>query len=258
MASIWGKIIGGVGGFFVGGPLGALLGAAAGHAYDSMRAEGQRMFGPSEGVKTGSAFDKATDAARQMAFTVAVVALGAKMAKADGAVSREEVNAFKRAFKIPNDDMAAVGRIFDQAKKSPDGYEAYAKQIAHMFADSPQVLEELLGALFVIAQADGRLHPAEIAFLHRVSDIFGLPPRDFDRVRASHTSGQPDPYEVLGVSPETDPAEIKAAYRRLSRENHPDTLIAQGMPPEFVELANQKMAVINGAYDTISRERGLK
>ncbi|MBK1663964.1 molecular chaperone DjlA [Rhodospirillum rubrum] len=253
--SIFGKIVGGVGGFIIGGPLGAVLGAAAGHAYDKMREEGQEVYGPSEGVKVGSAFERANDAARQMAFTVAVVALSAKMAKADGVVTREEISAFKRAFRIPPQDMAAVGRIFDEAKKSPDGYEAYARQIARMFADSPQILEELLGALFVIAQADGRLHPSEIAFLHKVADLFGLPPRDFDRVRATHSSSEPDPYEVLGVTREMDDGAIRSAYLKLVRENHPDTLVAQGMPPDFVDLANKKMATINAAYETLTKAR---
>lgn len=253
--SIFGKIVGGVGGFIVGGPLGAVLGAAAGHAYDRMREEGVETYGPEEGVKSGSAFERANDAARQMAFTVAVVALSAKMAKADGVVNREEIDAFKRAFRIPPGDMAAVGRLFDQARHSPDGYEAYARQIARMFADTPQVLEELLGALFVIAQADGRLHPNEVAFLHRVADIFGLPPRDFERIRATHAVGDADPYHILGVSPDADEATLQSAYRQLVRENHPDRLIAQGMPPDFIDLATQKMATINAAYDAVSRRR---
>ncbi|WP_413206166.1 TerB family tellurite resistance protein [Rhodospirillum sp. A1_3_36] len=253
--SIFGKIIGGVGGFIIGGPLGAVLGAAAGHAYDRMREEGLEAYGPEEGVRSGSTFDRSNDAARQMAFTVAVIALGAKMAKADGTVSREEVTAFKRAFRIPPGDMEAVGRMFDEAKSSPDGYEAYARQIAQMFADTPQVLEELLGALFVIAQADGRIHPNEVAFLHRVADIFGLPPRDFDRIKATHAPGEPDPYEILGVTRDMDDTAIRAAYLKLVRENHPDTLVAQGMPPDFVELATQKMASINTAYESVTEAR---
>ncbi|GEO82340.1 TerB family tellurite resistance protein [Pararhodospirillum oryzae] len=251
--SIFGKIVGGVGGFFVGGPLGAVLGAAAGHAYDRMRAEGQETYGPDEGVKSGSAFERANDAARQMAFSVAVIALSAKMAKADGVVNQEEIDAFKRVFRIPSQEMGAVGLLFDHARRSPDGYEVYARQIARMFADSPQVLEELLGALFVIAQADGRLHPSELAFLRRVADLFGLPARDFERIRATHGTGQSNPYEVLGVTPDMDAAAIQAAYRTLARENHPDRLIAQGMPPDFIDLATRKMATINAAYETLSR-----
>jgi DnaJ like chaperone protein len=253
--SIFGKIIGGVGGFVIGGPLGAVLGAAAGHAYDRMREEGQAVYGPEEGVKNGLSFDQANDPARQMAFTVAVIALGAKMAKSDGVVSREEVSAFKRAFNIPPEDMDSVGRMFDEAKRSPDGYDAYARQIAQMFADTPQVLEELLGALFVIAQADGRIHPNEVAFLHRVADIFGLPHTDFDRIKATYASGEADPYQVLGVTPDTNDAAIRSAYLKLVRENHPDTLVAQGMPPDFVELATKKMTTINNAYEAITKAR---
>ncbi|MGB0694543.1 MAG: TerB family tellurite resistance protein [Rhodospirillaceae bacterium] len=256
--SIWGKIVGGVGGFMIGGPLGAVLGASVGHGYDRMRSEGKSVYGPDEGVRWGSTFRKANDAARQLAFTVAIVTLSAKMAKADGEVSAIEVETFKRCFAIPPDAMPTVERLFAAAAQSPDGFEIYARQVARMFADSPQVLEELLGALVTIAHADGRLHPAEITYLRRVADIFGLPPRDFDRVRATHSSGDMDPYEVLGVTPDMDDTAIKAAYRKLVRENHPDLLVAQGMPKDFIEHANRKLATINAAWESLSRARGIK
>ena len=239
--SIWGKVIGGVAGFALGGPLGALLGAAAGHAMDRMRAGG-----------VASAED------RQLAFTIAVIVLSAKMAKADGHVTRDEIAAFKRVFHIPADEMKDVGRLFDEARQDARGFESYAEQIARLFAGEPALLEELLGSLFHIAMADGHLHPAELNYLRQVAAIFGFDARVFDRVRASlDESEDEDAYTVLGLDRGASDAELKRTYRKLSRENHPDTLIAQGMPQEFVDQANGKMAAINAAHDRICKERGL-
>ncbi len=239
--SIWGKVIGGMAGFALGGPLGALLGVGAGHAVDRMRAGGA-----------------ATADDRRLAFTIAVIVLSAKMAKADGHVTPDEIAAFKRVFHIPPDEMKDVGRLFDEARQDASGFEPYAEQIARLFASEPALLEELLGSLFHIAMADGHLHPRELDYLRRVAAIFGFDGRVFDRVRASlGESENEDPYTVLGLTQGVSDAELKRVYRKLSRENHPDTLIAQGMPQEFVDLANDKMAAINAAHDRIRKARGL-
>ncbi|WP_142848741.1 TerB family tellurite resistance protein [Telmatospirillum sp. J64-1] len=252
--SIWGKVVGGFGGLLVGGPIGALLGATAGHVYDKKRgADGE--LPPFLQALTNK-LGQAKETARQTAFTTAVVALSAKMAKADGVVTRAEIDTFKRIFRIPPGQMRNVGLLFDMAKKDPSGYEIYARQVAMLFRDNPAILEELLDALFEIAKADGPPRPAQLDFLHRVGRIFGLEDHDYARVRAAHT-GEPDPYTVLGLSPQASNDEIKAAWRRLTRENHPDSLIAQGMPEEFIEVATRKMAAINAAYDSIARQRGI-
>jgi len=252
--SIWGKIIGGVAGFAVGGPLGAILGVGAGHAVDKIRGqnqEGQYQDGQPGGIEN-------LGATKQVAFTVAIIVLSAKMAKADGQVTRDEVDAFKEIFRVPDSEMKGVGLIFDKAKKSADGFEPYAEQIAKMFSHEPAVLEELLGGLFHIANADGVIHPGELAYLQTVSDIFGFGPDRFERVKATYAPAQEtSPYEILGIAADASDDEIKKVYRALIRENHPDTVIAQGMPQEFVDLANEKMATINAAYDDIRKKRGL-
>ena len=243
--SIWGKVIGGVAGFTLGGPLGALIGVYAGHKMDQARS--------GDGSKLGA--DTQT---RQVAFTMAVIVLSAKMAKADGVVTREEVEAFKRVFHIPPDEMKKVGQLFDEARKDASGYEPYAQQVAQMFRHEPAILEELIGGLFHIAKADGEVHPAELEFLAKVSVIFGFSEHDFERLRASYdTPEKSDPYEILGVSRDDDDGTIKKAYRKLIVENHPDKLMAQGLPQEFVDLANKKMAAINAAYDTVKKQRGF-
>ncbi len=252
--SIWGKIIGGVAGFALGGPLGALIGGLAGHAVDKIRGaqEGpEQLEGPEDAAGPSGA--------KQVAFTVAVIVLGAKMAKADGTVTRAEIKAFKEVFRIPPEEMKNVGRIFDMAKKDARGFEPYAKQVAWLFRNEPAVLEELLAGLFHIARADGDVHPAELDYLRRVGEIFGLDTRSFERVRATFDGpDRSDPYEVLGIGRGAGNDEIKKAYRKLIRENHPDTLVAQGMPEEFVRVANQRMAAINAAYDEIEKQRGIK
>jgi DnaJ like chaperone protein len=243
--SIWGKVIGGVAGFALGGPLGALIGAYAGHKMDQARS--------GDGATLGA--DTQT---KQVAFTMAVIVLSAKMAKADGVVTREEVEAFKRVFHIPPNEMKTVGKLFDEARKDAGGFEPYAEQIAQLFAREPAVLEELLGGLFHIAQADGEVHPAELDFLAKVARIFGFSERDFERLQASYdTPEKSNPYEIIGVSRDDDEAAVKKAYRKLIHENHPDKLIAQGLPQEFIDLANEKMAAINSAYDTIKKQRGF-
>jgi DnaJ like chaperone protein len=188
-----------------------------------------------------------------------MIALAGKMAKADGMVSDAELQAFERVFHVPPSEQAHVRRIFNLARQDVAGYEAYAGQIAKLFVGNPGVLEDVLDGLFEIAKADGVLHPAESQFLERVADIFGFAPNEFRRIRASHFAPElTDPYVILGVSYVAGEEEIRQTYRRLVRENHPDSLIARGVPEEFVKLANDKLASINGAYEKIQAERGLK
>jgi DnaJ like chaperone protein len=241
--SVWGKILGGAAGFALGGPLGAIIGAAAGHAFD-------RAAGAREGV--------IGQASRQAAFSVAVIVLGAKMAKADGHVSREEIRAFRQVFHVPPGEVARVGRIFNAARSDPHGFEPYARQVATLFADRPAVLKELLDALFHIAKADGVISPEEVAFLRGVAQIFRFDAETFESILAGHSGpDHGDPYEVLGVPRDASDARVKATYRQLIRETHPDLLIAQGMPQEFIDVANDRLATINVAYDRIRNERGL-
>lgn len=246
--SIWGKIIGGAAGFALGGPLGALFGGLAGHAVD--------RHVETEGVQTAALEDRS--ATKQIAFTIAVIALGAKMAKADGQVSRSEVAAFKEVFQVPANETANVARVFDLAKQDSRGFEPYAQQVARMFKKGHPVLEELLDGLFHIARADGTVHANELAYLAEVARIFGFSEADFARIREANVgTDKADPYTILGVTRDMSNDEIRAAWRKLVRDNHPDRLIAQGLPEEFVNMANEKLATINAAYDKVAKERGI-
>ena len=256
----WGKIIGGVAGFAMGGPVGAVFGAALGHAADSGGVPNMRLpFGAQAGwnpARVAAMFNR-----RDQLFAICVVVLSAKLAKCDGLVGREEIDAFKRQFRIPPDSVRDIGRLFDQARDSPDGFEEYAVQLGEAFADNRGMLEDVLAALFVIARADGAVNNRELDFLSRAHRSFGLDQTAWDRARGATprrpVSDEPDAYGVLGVSRATSAEEIRATWKRLMRENHPDSLAARGVPAEFIARANDKVARINAAWDRIKRERCL-
>lgn len=191
---------------------------------------------------------------RSVAFTIAVIALGAKMAKADGLVTRDEVAAFREVFQIARDDEAGAARVFDLARQDVAGFEEYAARIKAMFGDETEALNDLLEGLFHIAMADGRYHPAEDEFLGRVSEIFGLTERCFTTMRSRFVpDAKPDPYTVLGVEPGASLDEIRQAYRRMVRETHPDSMQARGVPVEAVRLAEKRMVDINRAWEDIQQ-----
>jgi DnaJ like chaperone protein len=179
------------------------------------------------------------------------------MAKVDGVVTRREIDAFRSFFVVPPDEVERVGRFFDLAKRDPSGFEAYARQVAGLFPTNPEVLEEVLLGLFLVAKADDdRVDAAELGYLRAVSAIFGLDEAGLRRVAAAaEVELHDDPYAILDVMPDADDETVKQAHRRLARLHHPDRMIARGLPPEAVELANRKLATINAAYDRIRQQR---
>lgn len=260
---MWGKIIGGVAGFAMGGPFGAVVGAALGHAADTggfsdigrnFRLPGMSAFSPARLT--------ATLGRKEQVFAVCVVVLAAKLAKCDGPVNRHEIDAFKRSFRIPPKSAHDIGRLFDQARDSTEGFEQYTTQLGEAFADAPGVLEDVLAALFTIARSDKPLTVIEQQFLLSVCHRLGLGQAAWERASGA-TSRRPaapdgeDPYEILGVPKTTTGEELRAAWKRLMRENHPDSLASRGVPEEFIARATAKVARINAAWDRIKRERGL-
>jgi DnaJ like chaperone protein len=190
---------------------------------------------------------------RSVAFTIAVVSLGAKMAKADGQVRPVEVAAFRDVFQIAPADEAAAARVFNLARQDVAGFDTYARRIARMFADQPNVLEDILEGLFYIALADGRYHEGEESFLNEVAAVFGLSPQAFACIEARHVEGGGrDPWQVLGVARDADMATIRARWRDLVRTHHPDKMIARGLPVETVNLANARLSAINRAWEEIA------
>jgi DnaJ like chaperone protein len=189
---------------------------------------------------------------RSIAFTIAVIALGAKMAKADGQVTRDEVTAFREVFHIPEGAEAQAARVFNLARQDVAGFDDYARRIGAMFASDSSVLCDLMDGLFHIAVADGHYHPKEDDFLHQVAGIFGMDDAAFRRVRARFVAdAAPDPYEVLGVAQGAPMDEVRAAWRQLVRETHPDAMIARGLPEEAVKMAEKRLIVLNRAWEEI-------
>ncbi len=210
------------------------------------------------GEGLGAMFDKLRQPPElSVGFAIAVIALGAKMAKADGQVTRNEVTAFREVFNIPQADEKSAARVFNLAREDIAGFEEYAAKIAAMFDSESEVLSDLLDGLFHIAVADGEYHPAEDAFLGRVAEIFGMTSRAFASLRARNVpDAEPDPYTVLGVDSAMSLDDIRAAWRKLVRETHPDRMLARGVPAEAVKLAESKMAAINRAWDEIEANHG--
>jgi DnaJ like chaperone protein len=234
--SIWGKLAAAE--LMVTGPISALLG---GRAVPDDRAKKQDQL-----------------AENQVAFTVGVIMLGAKMAKADGVVTSDEVNAFKDAFKVSNAEMKQAARVFNLAKQDVAGYETCAEQLVIVFKGNRKMLEDVLEGLFHIAKADEALHPEEENFLAQVAKRFGFSDADFRSIRARHVvASERDPYEVLGLDPEVNDAGLERRYRALLADNQPDKLVARGVPEEFVAIAVEKLAAIEEAYAAIAKQRGL-
>ncbi|MEM7500100.1 MAG: TerB family tellurite resistance protein [Pseudomonadota bacterium] len=192
------------------------------------------------------------DPEHSVAFTIAVIALGAKMAKADGRVTRDEIAAFRKVFNIPPDAEEQAARIYNMARTDVAGFESYAAQVARMFKDRPAMLEDLLEGLVYIAAADGAYHPGEAAFLEEVARIFEVAPDTFRSIRARHLPGEEDPWAVLGVAPNTPEEELRRQYRRLVRRLHPDALVARGVPSEARALAERRLAAVNAAFAEVT------
>jgi DnaJ like chaperone protein len=193
---------------------------------------------------------------RSVAFTIAVIALGAKLAKADGTVTRNEVAAFRRVFTIAPEEEGNAARVFNLARQDVAGFDLYARKIAAMFPPRDPVLMDVMEGLFEIALADDDFDPREEAFLHEVAAIFGLTERCFDCLRARYVrDGVPDPFDVLDVAPDAPLDTIRAAWKQAVRDTHPDRLAARGVPPEAVQLAEHRLRDINRAWDEIQTRR---
>jgi DnaJ like chaperone protein len=194
---------------------------------------------------------------RDAAFTLALIALSAKMAVSDGVVTASEFRAFQRTVDIPAGIEQQVDRLFRMAQQDIAGYDTYARKIGRFFHDQPETLEHVLDGLFFIASADGMIHEAELDYLKSVSNIFGFDDARFEQLAAQHVvlDDSSDPYIVLGLAPNADKAEVRRVYRMLVAEHHPDRLIAKGVPEELLDMATARMAQINAAYARIMKSK---
>ncbi len=221
----------------------------------SRMAEAIAALAKGEGLS--AVFDKLRAAPdRTVAFAIAVIALGAKMAKADGLVTKDEVVAFREVFVIPREEEANAARVFNLARQDVAGYDIYARRIKAMYGDDDRPLCDLLEGLFHIAMADGLYHPKEDDFLQDVANIFGFDERRFRGIRGQFVAeADRDPYDILGVDPTAPMEDVRAAWRKLVRETHPDQMLARGVPEEAVKLAERRMVAINRAWEEIQGTR---
>lgn len=191
---------------------------------------------------------------KSVAFTIGMIALGAKMAKADGVVTEDEIRAFKQVFHVAERDMVAVARVFNLARQDVAGFETYARQIARLFEARHEILEDVLDGLFHIAKADNAYHPSEHGFLARVAELFGFSAVEFAGIRARHVEAPDDDYAILGLQPGASPDEVRARRRDLVRAYHPDRHIAAGVPEEMIAIVTEKLRRVNAAYDRIMKD----
>jgi DnaJ like chaperone protein len=223
------------------------LASAVGDAGGGFLGELARVFG----------LDRSVEPQNDIAFTIAVIALSAKMARVDGVVSPLEMQAFKQVFQTAPEEEGNVKRVFDLAKQDVAGYDSYADEIANLLKDDRKLLQDVLEGLLYVAVVDGALHPEEDALLADVARRFGFSPSEFRFFRARFVADHGNPYDALRLSPSATDEEIRRQYRKLVADNHPDKLMGRGVPAAFVEIATRKLAAINAAYDVIARERGL-
>ena len=236
--SIWGSLIGGMVGFSLGGPFGMLLGSLIG--------------GKVSRARTRGGFN--AQAQGQRIFALSLIVLSAKLSKADGQVSREELIAVKDKLKIPESELDQVGKIFNKAKEESAGYEPYAKQIAQFYKGNINVLEEVINILFYIAESDGNVSQAELNMIQHIAQIFNLNQSQFDSIKESRKSSDKlNPYIVLESKPEDELRDIRKKYLKLSKEHHPDLLLSKGVPQEVIDESKKKMRAINSAWDQIQK-----
>ena len=235
--SIWGSLIGGMIGFSLGGPFGMLLGSLIGGKISRAKGSFNNSF-----------------AQPQQVFALSLIVLSAKLSKADGQVSKEELIAVKDKLKIPDNELDQVGKIFNKAKEESTGYQPYAEQIAQIYKNNLNVLEEVINILFYIAEADGNISDAELNMIGDISRIFGLNQTQFNSLKESRKSSDKlNPYVVLESNPEDNIADIRKKYIKLSKEHHPDLLLSKGVPEEVIDESKKKMRAINSAWDQIQK-----
>ena len=236
--AIWGSLIGGMIGFSLGGPFGMLLGSLIGGKMSRSRSGGGfRSF-----------------AQPQQIFALSLIVLSAKLSKADGQVSREELIAVKDKLKIPESELDQVGKIFNKAKEESTGYEPYAKQIAEVYRGNMNVLEEVINTLFYIAEADGNISDNELIMIENIARIFGLNQAQINGIKESRKSSDKlNPYIVLESKPDDSLEEIRKRYIKLSKEHHPDLLLSKGVPQEVIDESKAKMRAVNSAWDQIQK-----
>ncbi|HPG38686.1 MAG TPA: co-chaperone DjlA [bacterium] len=243
-----GKAIGGTIGFALGGPLGAVFGAVIGHQFDKPgETTGRKSYGYTPHEQS------------QAVFFVATFSLLAKLARADGRVSKEEIqvveNFMRQSLHLDNDAREMAIKIFNTAKLSNDSFDMFAEQFYELFHNDVHLLNSMLELLIRIAAADGNLHENEEKMLKRAALIFTIDLKEYERIKSIYIQNNDKYYAILGVSRTDSNEVIKKKYRQLVLEHHPDRVISKGLPEEFIKIATEKFQEIQEAFEKIMKER---
>lgn len=258
--SIWGKILGGSTGMVLGGPLGAVLGLALGHKIDKIRSRDSKLINEDNLSNENISFQQYNENEKQLAFASGVIVIAAKLSKADGKVTQDEIIKFREVFDFDPKDEVAIGKIFNNAKKSSEGFEVYARQLVAVFGNQQELYIEFINSLYKIAFADGELHINEDKMIKDISIIFNMPIGVLDSIKSQYITisssiALENDYKILLSKSSDSDAEIKKKYFKLVKEYHPDSLVSKGLPEEFLKFANERLANINEAYERITKFR---
>ena len=253
--SWFGKFTFGSLGLFLGGPLGAIAGAALGHHLIDKREE---LAKPPVHTAPEPTLGYAEQA--QATYFISLFSILGKLAKIDGVVSREEIHVvenFINNLPVQGREKQFAKQVFREAKKSAYSIEDFAIQLYQATKQQPTVLLSFLDLLFQIAAADGTLHTAEDAVLRRIKDIFQISDQQFDNIRAVYFKEIDKYYKILGCQPDSSNEEIKSSYKKLVKDFHPDTIVSKGLPEEFMDFATKRFREIQEAYEKIAQERKM-
>lgn len=242
--------------------MGAILGAAVGSNVSSGNLNTNPYGGAARRVSA-----RPSERDMQMVFAVALTTLAAKVAKADGKVTQNEILAFdaflQQSLRLSVEDRRIAAKVFNEARATSTPVSEFTHQIRSLFRAQPERLHDIVGILLAVALADGLLHEAEEILIQGISRDFGMSAADYQACKATFDAQHgaaptaSSAYEILGVTPSATDAEVKSAHRKLVREYHPDTLQSKGLPEEFMQYANDKMAAINDAWSRVKKERDL-
>jgi DnaJ like chaperone protein len=251
----FGKLTFGSLGLFLGGPLGAIAGAALGHALidkktnfagQTTRAIPEPQFGYAE--------------RNQTAFFISLFSVLGKLSKMDGVVTREEiavVQDFINGLPIDETEKQFARQIFNEAKNSTYTIDDFAIQLYQAVKSQPSLLLSYFDLLFRIVAADGTFHPAEEAALKRIKEIFIISDNQYDDIKAVYFDDLDKHYKVLNCTPGSTKEEIKSNYKKLVKDFHPDVIISKGLPEEFIEFASDRFREIQESYEKIRQERNF-
>ena len=251
----FGKLTFGSLGFFLGGPLGAVAGAALGHHLVD------KNEGHGEG-RTSYAGQPQLDHIEQAqaAYFISLFSILGKLAKVDGVVSKDEivvVNNFIEQLKIADREKQFAKQVFNEAKNSRYSIDDFAFQLYQTNKHQPTVLLSFMNLLFQIAAADGKFHPEEEKTLRRIKEIFRINEEQYNSIKGGHFNDLDMYYKTLNSTPESSSQEIKSNYKKLVKDFHPDTIVSKGLPEEFTEFATKRFHEIQEAYEIIRKERNF-